>query len=307
MMADQQQPPGIVGESAFDVIPEVSVAAGGVDEVKDEKEEDGGDADDNQIVTAAEGDVFSLAYSLPVSSYTLEELASLERIFYGLYEDYSLQLGQKTSRQNRDRLGLTTPTLAYAEVSFDIILNQYNIMYQNGFSKTFGGKFYCIGAGMGKSTMAQLLLHDYDSVKGIEILSDLCAVCDEVRKKFNEIKSDNCSDRKVECSFQYLCADALSIDWSDADVAYIAATMFDEAIMKQITFTASKVKTGSFIICVSKELQSPLFDLISAKEIEASFGFTNIYIHRRNEEEHPTYLDDVEYLDRLGVFKKGIR
>jgi hypothetical protein len=135
----------------------------------------------------------------------------------------------------------------------------------------------------------------------------LCTICDDVRKKFNDIKSDNCNDRKVECVFQFLCADALSIDWSDADVVYIHATMFDASIMKQITSTATKVKTGAFIICVSKQLQSPLFDLVSTKEVEASFGFTNIYLHRRNEQEHPTYLDDVAYLDSLGVFKKHMR
>ena len=185
--------------------------------------------------------------------YTEEERDNQEKVFYKLYDKLPMKHGAITSAMNRDRLGLSTTTLSYAEISLDVLRDIYNLMYQNGFSKEFGGKLYCIGAGMGKSTMAQLLLHDYISVHGIEILSDLYVICEDVRRQFNEIKNDYCSQRKIECGLRFTNGDALSMDWHDADVAYIPATCFDSGMMKKIKTIVQKMKIGALLIILSKE------------------------------------------------------
>jgi hypothetical protein len=39
--------------------------------------------------------------------------------------------------------------------------------------------------------------------------------------------------------------------------------------------------------------------------VVASFGLTNMYIHRRNDQEDPSYTDDLDYLQELGIFDRG--
>jgi hypothetical protein len=194
-----------------------------------------------------------------VVAYTEDEVAEQEKLYYSLYtnEEYPLRRGLAVSEHCRERLAAKSPTLAYAEISLEILRDVYTTMYAHGLTKEFGGKLYVLGAGMGKTTLAQLLLHDYDAVHGVEILHDLYVICEEVRKKFNEIKSDHCSERKVECMFMYTCGDALSMDWAIANVVYVHATMFDPAMMKTLVRTASKLKTGAFVVSVSKECVPP--------------------------------------------------
>ena len=210
------------------------------------------DLDDQSVIMP----MFSIVSSTPskqTNYYTQEERDDQETVYYKLYDKLSLKHGAITSEMNRDRLGVSTTTLCYAEISLDVLRDVYNLMYQNGFSKEFGGKFYCIGAGMGKSTFAQLLLHDYLSVHGIEILTDMYVICEDVRKQFNEIKNDLCSHRKAECILRFSNADALSMDWHDADVTYIPATSFDSGMMKKIKTIVQKMKIGALVIILSKE------------------------------------------------------
>ena len=68
---------------------------------------------------------------------------------------------------------------------------------------------------------------------------------------------------------------------------------------------SSNPPNPSILVCIHDDrIKSSLFELIVSKEVEVSFGMTNIYLYRRNEKPHPSYQDDVEFLDSLGVFKR---
>ena len=244
-------------KEAEDNINQTPAIAAGVTSTKDDTKP----ADDTIVVVDDEDhsvimpmfSVVSATQSKQTNYYTQEETDQQELVYYKLYDKLPRKQGAETSAMNRERLGISTPTLAYAESSLDVLRDVYNLMYQHGFSKDFGGQFYCIGAGMGKSTMAQLLLHDFISVHGIEILSDMYEICEGVRQKFNEIKNDHCSHHKTECILRFSNADALSMDWHDADVTYIPATSFDSGMMKKIKSIVQKMKAGALVIILSKE------------------------------------------------------
>ena len=97
-----------------------------------------------------------------------------------LYKSYALSHGQLISRSQRDSSQYYDPSLAYGEISLETLHDIFRRMAIHGFNANFGGKFVDIGSGLGRLVIAGLLLHDFDSCLGIEILSDLCDISKNV-------------------------------------------------------------------------------------------------------------------------------
>ena len=58
---------------------------------------------------------------------------------------------------------------------------------------------------------------------------------------------------KRETVVSFINGDATAIDWSDADVAFVHATCFDDELMDKVVGIAERMKPGSFFISVSKK------------------------------------------------------
>ena len=75
---------------------------------------------------------------------------------------------------------------------------------------------------------------------------------EKVQSQWNKIKIFRCNEIKQDCNIHFICGDASAIDWSDADIAFAFLTCFDDNLTEKITRTAEKMKSGSFIISVTK-------------------------------------------------------
>jgi hypothetical protein len=58
---------------------------------------------------------------------------------------------------------------------------------------------------------------------------------------------------KRETAISFINGDATAIDWSDADIAFVHATCFDDELMGKVVVIAERMKPGSFLISVSKK------------------------------------------------------
>lgn len=82
--------------------------------------------------------------------------------------------GKKSSTSERNKLKDSRSTLVYGEISFssyavaiEKVKNKYGGLQESG------GIFFDLGHGTGKPALAAALLHDFDSVNGIELLDGL--------------------------------------------------------------------------------------------------------------------------------------
>lgn len=92
-----------------------------------------------------------------------------------------------------------------------------------------------------------------------------------------------CSARKQDCFVKFMCGDATVIEWYDADLVFIHPTCFDDILLKKMIENAEKMVPGSFIVTITKMINSDYFELMEAMSGEMSWGNSLIYIYKRNE------------------------
>ena len=61
------------------------------------------------------------------------------------------------------------PTLAYGEIMFDPFAATFAKIRRYGGLAARGGRFVDVGSGAGKAVFAAALLHEWDSLHGIEV------------------------------------------------------------------------------------------------------------------------------------------
>lgn len=81
-----------------------------------------------------------------------------------------LSRAKELSCGERDRLALSNSALAYGEIMFDPFLATFaKIKSRYGGLAERGGRFVDVGSGAGKAVFAAALLHEWDSLLGIEV------------------------------------------------------------------------------------------------------------------------------------------
>jgi Histone methylation protein DOT1 len=183
--------------------------------------------------------------------FTEDEIKEQETFFQLVFNSRPLSLVFKISDEEKMLKNLEDSSLTYAEIGMNNLRDLFNRIYNDGLSKVYGGKFYSLGSGVGKSVIAAVLLHNFNSCTGIEILPGLTRVSKEVLTDWKTIRL-RCSDKKQECAVKFLCGDLTQIDWSDADIAFAYATCFDDALMSKLSLKAERLSPGSYFISVSK-------------------------------------------------------
>ena len=81
---------------------------------------------------------------------------------------------------------------------------------------------------------------------------------------------------------EFVHADATSSAWSNADVAFIHATSFDEALLQTLAVMGKQMRKGSFMITYTHQCPSVEFVLCEpAAVFSASHGEILVYIHQK--------------------------
>ena len=112
--------------------------------------------------------------------YSKEDEFNQQFIFDELFEEMPFDYCRQVSEAQRLKCNLISSALAYGEITLGALRQLFILMYSRGFSPLFGGKLATIGSGVGKTLIASILLHDFRSCVGIEILSDLSSLSKKV-------------------------------------------------------------------------------------------------------------------------------
>jgi len=204
---------------------------------------------------------------------------SVEKTFDDIFAKCSTFDGKKISRAERTALCLEKSSLVYGEVEFKslskVLWDLDTIVPKSG------GNFYDIGSGTGRGVFAALLLHDFAKCTGIEILDGLFQASNEVLKRFDKAVRATLGERQKNTQISFVRGSLLDVDWSDGDVVFANSTCFEEDLMDGIAKRAEKLKTGAYIITLTKRLNSDRLRLIYGKQMNMSWGFATVNLHQR--------------------------
>ena len=128
---------------------------------------------------------------------------------------------------------------------------------------------------------AAALLHDFDEVLGIEILEDLCALCEGLRARWEGHVSRALPEAKRATRVRFQNGDASVMDWSFGDVVFANSTCFNEEIMRTLAARASLLRPGSFFLTTTFPLPSDEFELLEESKMAQSWGGATMYIQRK--------------------------
>lgn len=114
--------------------------------------------------------------------------------FFDEMDHLTVDYAKTLARRERERAGLDGSSLVYGEIEFlpfAIALQKLQHKYQAPFmsrknsstSSSNSGKFYDVGSGTVKPTIAAALLHDWEVCAGVEILADLYDCSQNVAKR----------------------------------------------------------------------------------------------------------------------------
>ena len=181
--------------------------------------------------------------------------------------------GFSASMGNRRRLQLHSKELTYGETTFNAmstILEYVNPKPDD--------VFYDLGCGAGKAVIAAALLRDWKKLLGIEILEDVYTVAQGVLKQLEEY------NQNLETPLppvQFVNADLTTYDFSNGNVVYIASTCFDYDFMNNLAKRCERLASGSRIITLTKELNSPELHHANKMTMIMSWGDTTVHTYER--------------------------
>ena len=216
---------------------------------------------------------------VPNAAAITKAAALYERVCAG----HDIHLGKTLSTRERDAKGLATSTLVYGEIKFEPFAVAFQKIRQlYGGLQRRGGVFVDVGAGTGKPAFAAALLHDWDSCRGVEILSGLHGASLELLKRW---RSDEVqvllTDAQREIAFDFVLGDARKVEWSGADCLFMNSTCFDEPLMVELASVADNMRVGSFAVTFTKRLPSAKWLVCESEVAVMSWGTATVFIHKK--------------------------
>ena len=213
---------------------------------------------------------------------SMDSIPRLSRIFKALVAEVPTSAGKKASTTERNRTQDTRSTLVYGEItveSYAIAIEKIKNKY--GGLQMPGGVMYDLGHGTGKPALAAALLHDWDSVNGIEILEGLYELSQQLRTVWMENIHPLLSDAKRRTEVNFTHGDITVEDWSDATMCFANSTCFDDPLMQALADKADLMQSGSWFITFTKRLPSDSWEVLEHESHQMSWGSATVYIQRK--------------------------
>jgi hypothetical protein len=134
--------------------------------------------------------------------------------------------------------------------------------------------FYDLGSGVGRLVYAAAFSNFFKQSIGIEIVSSRHDLAVSARNNFHEF-SPNTEVTFINDSF-------LSIDFSNADVVFLAGTAIPKDVMKKLIVKFRDLKHGARIIITDKEIADKNnFELELTSDLRTDFDISEAHIYRR--------------------------
>eukprot|EP00939_MAST-03C_sp_MAST-3C-sp1_P003782 g3782.t1 len=215
-----------------------------------------------------------------------------EMLFEKLVAAYSTTVGKAKSFEERsEKRMVKSRSLIYGEVKFrpfeeaiDKIKRRYGGL-SNGREK-----FVDLGSGTGKAVFAATLCHDFASCEGIEIVESLHAIARNMHGDWKKMLSDDfIRSDGTKCSHTSIrlhLGDATGFDLSDVDLVFMCSTVFDYDLMTKLALCAGKMRVGTFMITLSKDLPCANWRVLERELRTASWGGATVIIQRKERPGH---------------------
>eukprot|EP00750_Incisomonas_marina_P000977 INCI10787.1.p1 GENE.INCI10787.1~~INCI10787.1.p1 ORF type:complete len:283 (+),score=45.18 INCI10787.1:172-1020(+) len=188
-------------------------------------------------------------------------------------------VGKSKSRKERIKKELTSPNLAYGEVTFELMQAVFAELRKiGGILRRKTGHFVDLGSGLGKPVFAAALLHEFKKCTGIEVLNDL----HEASLDAFDIWETKCADQlRYTPEVELLLGDIAEVPWQDATVLFINMTTFTEQLIETIKEAAEPMKRGTVCITVTKQFHSKAWEVVHSSEQALNWGKSHVYIHMK--------------------------
>lgn len=194
-------------------------------------------------------------------------------LFEHLYKDLN---GYKFSIEDRRNLGYENDrSYTFGEVTFSGFKDIFEII-----SPVEPFEFLDLGSGLGKAMVIASLLYPCKKIVGYENLHSLAEQSNVVIESFvNIIKQDYPAVQPPEVSIQK--DTLLNADFSTADVIFASSTCFENAYMDFISESVPKMKSGSHIIVLTKQLNSESVECVYKGIQKLGWGTPTVYIYKK--------------------------
>jgi predicted RNA methylase len=137
--------------------------------------------------------------------------------------------------------------------------------------------FYDLGSGSGKAVIAAKLCFPQLIVKAIELIPELHQLS---MSRWNMLVEKQ-PKKYTRADINFICADFLNYDFSDADIIFINATSFSNESMTELMKKFEQLKKGTKILIISKTLPHSSFKECYAGSELMSWGFTTTRLYEK--------------------------
>lgn len=183
------------------------------------------------------------------------------KIFYDIFQDIS---STEVSQLDRKELGLNFHCeFTYGETdffSFGKLLTLCDLKPNQ--------VFWDLGCGAGKSCITAALFFPEITVKGVELLPNLCTI----GKKSSETLKN----------IQIFEGDLRKVDFSDADIIFISSVCFLDELLNEILVKSALQKANSKLLTLKPLPENSNWQLANTYKLKMSWGRSDCFIYLKS-------------------------
>lgn len=191
-------------------------------------------------------------------------------IEYKLLQLYRAISGADLSQAERKTLLNDEDAFIYGEIQF----LPFFALLEKAMPRK-GEVFYDLGSGIGKAVFTAALYFDFKKTVGIECLPGLNRAAHTQLQK----ATDYLIPIEKLAPIQFVEADFLNYDFSDANIIFINATCFSYSTWEQLVAKFKLLKSGSRLIVTTKKMPADAFEVIQQSFALMSWGVNLVRIY----------------------------
>jgi len=219
----------------------------------------------------------------PIDEHRLALIQRKDRVFQEIVSEYPISVAKKLSNEERATMTCKTYTMIYGEVDFVSLAETFEVVKLLCGELEPGGLFVDLGSGTGKGVIAGALLHDFDECWGIELLSGLYGVSEQLKgtydREFPRFMSEEPGLFSSKPSVRMINASFFDIDWSNASFIFSNSSVFSVEMLTKLGDVP--IRPGTVAITTTKTLISPLWKVITSFKKKMSWGDATVIIQQR--------------------------